>query len=102
MYASGYKFKKGHSRSKRFSSATTSNTPKRQNLNKHICESRIQDIKEEIDDLSHRISIKEKRVVGAENVKNYKMCDEITGEISELKTKRRELDFELKELQKKK
>ena len=101
VYASGYKFKKGHSRSKRFSSATTSNAPKRQNLNKTIRESRIQDIKEEIDDLNHRISFKEKRVTAAENMKNYKTCDEITGEISELKTKRRELDLELKDLQKK-
>ena len=101
VYASGYKFKKGRSRSKRFLSSSSSNTPKRQNLNKDIRESRINDIKEEIEDINRRISFKEKRVSAAENMKNYKTCDEITGEISELKTKRHELESELKELQKK-
>ena len=48
-----------------------------------------------------RISFKKKRVTAAENMKNYKTCDEITGEISELKTKRHELESELKELQRK-
>ena len=102
VYASGYKFKKGHSRSKQFSSGISPNPPKRQNLNKDIREHRIKDIKEEIDDLSNRISFKEKIVTAAVNVKNYKSCDEITGEISELKTKRRELEAELKEFQSKK
>ena len=46
---------------------------------------------------SNRISFKEKRVTAAENMKNYKTCDELTGEISELKTKRRELEAELTE-----
>ena len=101
VYASGYKFKKGRSRSKRFLSSSSSNTPKRQNLNKDIRESRINDVKEEIEDINRRISFKEKRVSAAENMKNYKTCDEITGEISELKTKRHELESELKELQKK-
>ena len=70
-------------------------------MNKDIREHRIKDTKEEIDDLNNRISFKEKRVIAAANVKNYKSCDEITGEVSELKTKRRELEAELKELQSK-
>jgi hypothetical protein len=101
VYASGYNFKKGHSRAKRFSSGSAPNAPKRQNLSKDIRENRIGDIKEEIIDLNSRISFKEKRVTAAENMKNYKTCDELTGEISELKTKRRELEAELKLLEQK-
>ena len=40
-------------------------------------------------------------MLAAANMKNYKICDEVSGEISELKTKCRELETELKELQKK-
>ena len=102
VYACGYNFKKGHSRSKRFSSdSSSSSTPKRKNLNKEFREDRIHNIKEEIHDLNSRICFKEKRVLAAANMKNYKICDEVSGEISELKTKRRELETELKELQRK-
>ena len=102
VYACGYNFKKGHSRSKRFSSdSSSSSTPKRKNLNKEFREDRIHNIKEEIHDLNSRICFKEKRVLAAANMKNYKICDEVNGEISELKTKRRELETELKELQRK-
>ena len=102
VYACGYNFKKGHSRSKRFSSdSSSSSTPKRKNLSKDFREDCIYNIKEEIHDLNSRICFKEKRVLAAANMKNYKTCDEVSGEISELKTKRRELETELKELQRK-
>ena len=102
VYACGYNFKKSHSRSKRFSSdSSSSSTPKRKNLNKEFREDRIHNIKEEIHDLNSRICFKEKRVLAAANMKNYNICDEVSGEISELKTKRRELETELKELQRK-
>ena len=58
--------------SKRLLSSSSSNTPKRQNLNKDIRKYRINDIKEEIEDINHRISYKEKWVSAAENMKNYK------------------------------
>ena len=53
--------------------------------------------------IAHRILSRnlEKWVSAAENSKNYKTRNEITGEISELKTKQRELESDLKELQKK-
>lgn len=95
VYNSGYCFKKGHSRSKRFSSDATE-TVKRPKLNRDIREKRIQHIEEELKDLRQRISFKEKRVYAAENMKNYKVCDEITGEITEIKAKCRELEEELK------
>lgn len=94
VYASGFKFKKGHSRAKRFSSWSTSNTPKHQNLNKDIRDRRIGEI-EEIGDINNRISFKETRVTAAENIRNYQTCDELTGEIET----KRELEAELKLLQ---
>ena len=81
--------------------SSSSSTPKRKNLNKEFREDHIHNIKEEIHDLNSRICFKEKRVLAAANMKNYKICDEVSGEISELKTKCRELETELKELQKK-
>ena len=101
VYLSGYAFKKGRSRSKRFSTDSSSDSSKRTNLNKDIRECRIRNVNEEITDLTKRISFKEKRVTVASNMKQYRTCDELTGEISELKSKRRELEAELKELQKK-
>ena len=101
VYANGYNFKKGQSRSKRFKTDTTSVTPKRPKLNKDIRETRIQDLNEELNDIKQRISFKEKRVDCALNLKNFKVCDGITGEITELKEKRRKLLAELKQLNRK-
>lgn len=95
VYESGYSFKKGYSRSKRFLDDTME-AVKRPKINKDMREKRIQNIEEELTDLRQRISFKEKRVNAAENIKNYKVCDEITGEISEIKAKCRELEAELK------
>ena len=93
VYESGYKFKKGNSRSKVLATESATTTPKRPKLNLDIREGRIK----EISDISQRIDYKEKRVTAAANVKNFKACDEIVGEITELKSKRRSLQSELKE-----
>ncbi len=98
VYNSGYNFKKGYSRSKRFLNNSANKAIKRPKLSKDFREKRIQDIEEEIKDSRQRISFKEKRVNAAANMKNYKVCDEITGEISEIKAKCRELEEELKQL----
>lgn len=95
VYNSGYCFKQGYSRSKRFLDDTRE-AVKRPKINKEICERQIQNIEGELTDLRQRISFKEKRVNDAENMKNYKVCDEITGEISEIKAKCHELEAELK------
>ena len=54
-----------------------------------------------IRDLKDRIGFKEKRRFAAENVKDYKKCDEITEEISSLKHRCRELEAEFKYLKSK-
>ena len=104
VYDSGYAYKKGHSRSKRLSSASSlPETPNRPKLNQEIREQRIHDLTEEISDLDKRISFKEKRVNAAASVKKlqFKACDEITDEIAECKAKCRQLLAELKEFKNK-
>ena len=70
-------------------------------LSQEIREQRIHDLTEEIADLARSIAFKEKRVDAAANVKNYKLCDEITAEIVKCKAKRRDLFAELKVFQSK-
>ena len=58
----------------------------------------MKNIEEDIGDISDRIKFKEKRRSAAEVVRDYKKCDEVTEEISQLKHKKRELEEELKQL----
>ena len=51
--------------------------------------------------LSKRISFKEKRVELAVPDKNFKLCDQVMEEIADLQSKRRTLESDLRELQKK-
>ena len=76
----GYSFKKGYSRSKVYGDGT----PKRPKLDKDMRRQRMDELQEDIEDSSRRISLKEKRVVQAET-RDYKLCDELTEQISEVK-----------------
>ena len=58
-------------------------------------------LEEEITNIKDRISYKEKRREMAENIKNYKNCDDLTEEISSLSKQRREFESELMLLHKK-
>ena len=62
---------------------------------------RISDIQEQIADIDKRISHKQRRIETAAATRNYKTCDELSEEISELKTQRHELNYDLGPLQKK-
>ncbi len=66
-----------------------------------IRESRIQNIKEEMGDNNTQIAFKQKRITAVANMKNVLDCNEIHGEIFKSKTRLRELEPELKELEKK-
>ena len=59
------------------------------------------EVQEDIRDLKDRIGFKERRRFAAENVKDYRKCDEITEEISSLKHRCLELEAELKQLKSK-
>ena len=58
-------------------------------------------LEEEIINIKDRISYKEKRREMAENIKNYKNCDDLTEEISSLSKQQQELESELMLLHKK-
>ena len=101
VYDSGYNFKKGRSRSKRFPTHDADIKPKRAKFNQEVRTERISQLEEEVKGLDERIGYKEKRVFAATNIKNFKLCDELTEEIMALKSKRYSILQELKQLQQK-
>ena len=89
----GYKFKKGKSRSKQ------SNDPPKLKFEKSTECMRKQNIaalEEDIKDLKDRLQFKEKRRHQSEMARNYKVCDQLTEEMTALKKKKRESETELK------
>lgn len=62
---------------------------------------RLQVVQEDSKDIVDRLTFKEKRRQGAEAVRNYKLCDEQTEDISTLRGQKRELEAEQKILKKK-
>ncbi|XP_065918714.1 uncharacterized protein [Dysidea avara] len=98
---SSYSFKKGKSRSNKYCGAVESTATKRPRLTFDARVERTKRLEEDIQNLKERISYKEKRRQMAENVKNYKACDDITAEIASLSKQKRELENELLVLQKK-
>ncbi len=101
VHESGYLYTKGKSRSKVFGVAGSSIAiPKRRKIDKDARDSRMKAITEELKDLNERISYKEKRCQAGVAVENYKLCDQIKEETSALKQQRRQLEMELKDLQK--
>ena len=103
VHDSGYRFKKGQSRSKRFSGSESpaAETPKRPKLSQEVRKDQIHQVNEQLSCINERISFKEKRVFQATNIKNYKLCDELSEEIMNLKGKRHSLLTTLKEYEKK-
>ena len=75
--------------------------PKRSKIVEEVRKDRITQLEEELKGYDDRISYKEKRVYAATNIKNFKLCDELTEEIMAIKSKRFSVFNELKELQKK-
>ena len=84
VHESGYAYKKGKSRSKRFCTPDTMPT-KRPKLNAAMRNERKSELDEDIKHISQQLTIKEKRRNQSESVQNYKLCDEIMDEISRLK-----------------
>ncbi len=91
-------FKKGKSRSKRLNPDSEAATPKRRKINRDYRTNRIGELEERIKDLSDHIDFKVKRRDSASNMKNYKECDRLTEQLSELKADRRQLERELSSL----
>ena len=74
----GFQFVKGKSRSKKCASNSDNMpAPKRRMSSQDIRDKRMKAIEEDCQDLSDRISFKEKRIVACENMRDYKKCDEL-------------------------
>ena len=102
LHDSGYSYKKGKSRSKAFeTSSSEGGVPKRPKISEEMRTSRINELEDQIKDLTDTLSYKEKRREKASNVHNYKECDELTQQISQVKSERRLLEKELEQLKKK-
>ena len=91
---SGYAYKKGHSRSKRLQSSPATK-PKRAKFSQEMRESRIKGLSEEIAQIKDTIRFKDLRLKQAEEVKNYRLCDQISEELLQLKRDRSHLEAEL-------
>lgn len=101
VHDSGYNYRKGRSRSKSYGSVEESTHPKRIKTTADERYERIRSLKEEVKDLKERVSYKRKRIEIAEVSKNYKLCDQLSEEVSELSKTMRLLEVELNLLQKK-
>ena len=73
----------------------------KQNAPSWIRTTRIKEIKEEISTVTRQITFKDRRVEAAAGDKNFKLCDQLTEEISTLQRSRRSLELELRGLKKK-
>ena len=102
VHDDGYHYKKGKTRSKKLEPGLSEEVepqPKRRKINAYERQRRIHELNEEISGLNRHIKIKEQRIDQANSSRNYRMCDELAGEVTELKTRRRELSAELGDLQ---
>lgn len=100
VYQDGYQYKKGKSRSKRYlpEDDTQPNRPK---LDSNTRRERIMEIQDLISDIDRTIGFKQRRIETAAATRNFKTCDELSQEISSLKSERKEYTAELALLQKK-
>ena len=78
----GYKYVKGKSHSKRFMSPPLE-TPKatRSKVSAEVRQQRIRSLEEDIANIDKQLHFKNKRLQQAENIKNYKLCEEINEEM---------------------
>ena len=98
----GYNFKKGFSRSKVYGRIETSSTAKRPKYEKEMRDERMKSIEEELQDITRLMQFKEKRLTQAESSKSYKLCEQVTEEIMNLKSKKNELMTEKRLFERKK
>ena len=88
----GYIFKKGKSRSKQMNDCPA---PKRPKTSASVREKHIGELQEDIKDLRDRLQFKEKRRDQASMLRKYKVCDQLSEEISAVKKQLRDHKKEL-------
>ena len=95
----GYRFVKGKSRSKHTPNPDESSPPpsKRPKVNETIRNKKITELQEDVKDLKDRLSYKEKQRDQATQSMNYKLCDQLTEEMTSVKKQLRQVERELSE-----
>ena len=103
LHESGYMFAKGKSRSKKLNQVDEeeSERPRREKIDQQERHHRIETLKEELQDTNKHIGVKDKRIEQAQTIQNYKLCDQLSAEVTTLKSKRREIESSLRALQRK-
>ena len=81
----GYVYKKGKSRSIQFDDTSDHSTPKRPKMSENFRVKLIAALEKDIKDFNDRLVLKEKR---RNQARNYKLCDQLTEEMSSIKRER--------------
>lgn len=101
VHEEGYEYKKGTSRSKMIvGERDVQTTPKWLKISEDVRLMHMSQLEEDIQDANDLIKIKEKRQSLASTAHQYKDCDKLTSQITALRTKLREHQSELRQLQK--
>lgn len=102
LHESGYVYAKGKSRSRKFNPLDEmEERPKREKIDQREKQHRIDTLKEQLQDNNKHIGIKEKRIEQAQGLQNFKLCDQLSDEVTLLKKKRREIESALRALERK-
>jgi len=94
---SGFVYRKGKSRSKSFGSEAGEGAPapKRPKISQQLRDKRKQNINEDLKCINTQIQFKERRIETEVLNKNFKLCDLLAEEVTELKKRRQMLNSEL-------
>lgn len=107
MRNSGYQFKKGYSRSKNSSDSkstsysSSEDDKKRVKVEKEERQREISHIQTVLSNVESQIQIKENRIEKAKAVKDFKLCDQLVGDVRALLREKRENEKQLAALNKK-
>ena len=96
-----YKFAHGKSRSKKVTTSSQMEQPKREKIDSEERNQRMETLSERIKDINKHIVLKERRIEQAQGIQNYKLCDQLMEEVDSLKSSRGELESSLRTLQRK-
>lgn len=88
-----YTFVKNKSRSR--IGQSNAPTPKRRKTDESTRLKRISELEEDLKDFNDRLKYKEKMRDSATSSRNYKLCDQVTEEMSSIKKNKREAEQEL-------
>jgi len=96
QHENGYIYSKGKSRSRVLNpEATNQEMQRRQRIDQTERKHRIENLQDELKDLSKHITVKERCIEQAQTAMNFKLCDQLSDEISKLKAKKREVNTRL-------